>query len=151
MHNAPSVTYPVGRFAWAGGILLFLWLVACSVVLTAVYVSGIDSNDWRVALTVVALLWGGGAAHSFWRQLPVQGLLRWDGHHWWLPGVTEDSVDLQVHWQGQRQLLIGLSTSSTPMRWLWLSAADDPILWEALRRAVYSRPVRLAQQDAATP
>ena len=141
MYNAPSVAYPVGRCAFAKGLLgvLVLWMVA-ALSLWAWQQS--VTWPWCVALAsgLVCLGWG-------WRCVFSTGVsLVWDGQVWCL--LERGGVNLQlgtpvcVALDMQHTLLLQwlpASASSVAMgRWLWLSHSTDPVNWQNLRRALYS-------------
>ena len=136
MHAAPSVTYPVGRSAFA--LRLAAFLVACG--LAACVAWSVQSSwGWRQAAGWGAVLACGALAWQGWRRSPT-GVLRWDGLQWSLeegarvdPGQAGLALDLQ------QRLLLRWRPQHGPARWLWLERASDASHWEALRRAVYSR------------
>lgn len=149
MQGAPSVSYPVGRSALAGGICLLAWTagaVACVWWLAA------GVTGWRAALAVVTVaVTGAWAVWSWWHQ-PV-GELAWDGAAWDLRaarraqgegGAVHVVLDLQrlllVRWQGPAAGC-----------WLWLERRRAPARWDALRRGVYSRAERDALSGAEPP
>lgn len=137
MHDAPSVTCPVGRSVWAALIVALLWLAGAAVV-------GLWSAQPQVTAWRVALAWGAvgcGAlvsAWSIWRAR--EGVLAWDGEAWsWsrrgaapAAGRVRPGLDLQrvllVRWDG-----------GTSGCWLWLERRRCGARWDDVRRAVYSR------------
>lgn len=150
MHDAPSVSYPVGRPLFAG--LLAGILGSAGAAATLLWAFEADTPGWRHALAALAVLVTGAFALLSWLRSP-SGDLHWDGAGWTVSdcvgaGSVEVALDLQqrllVHWQGQ-----GFS------RWLWLERQRCPQRWPDLRRAVYSRarPQALppARPPAATP
>jgi toxin CptA len=137
MHAAPSVTYPVGRSAFALRLYAVSALAGLAVALAWTVQS--VTFGWRQALALVAVAACGGLAFASWRRSPA-GALRWDGAGWTFEqggeaddGHPEIALDLQnrllLRWQGQ----------AGRVRWLWLERVHDAAHWEALRRAVYSR------------
>jgi toxin CptA len=148
MHNAPSVSYPVGRSRFMGWLALLLWLAGLSAMLAWVpaHLRPIPWPTGLVLLGMAAL--GVWVAWVWWRQ-PC-GILRWDGQHWLWQGqalsagaVPAVVLDLQhvvlLHWP---------SASAGP--WLWLEGRQDPQQWRALRRAVYSRAIAPVTEPAGT-
>jgi len=137
MHAAPSVTYPVGRSLFAGG--LYGLAAAAGVAVAVVWSAQADAPGWRQALALASVLACGGFALRAWWRSP-SGVLRWDGSGWsWeeggcvAPGHPETALDLQ------NRLLLRWRPGSGRVRWLWLERARAPAHWDALRRAVYSR------------
>jgi hypothetical protein len=146
MHNAPSVKYPVGRSAWAGALLLCLWLAGLGVV--ALW-SWVDPAPGRRQALGLALAAGVGAwAAWHWRHLP-RGELGWDGAAWAWDGEAgtggiEVALDLQVAMLLRRP---GQGQGA----WLWLERGAAPAHWSDIRRAVYSRANPDAPQRAEPP
>ena len=137
MHSAPSVSYPVGRSAFAGRLLAGFG--ALGIAAAAAWTVQSSSFGWRPALGWACALACAGFALGAWWRSPF-GVLHWDGAAWqWqdgagmAPGGLECALDLQsrmlLRWQGE---------GGAP-RWLWVERKAAPSHWEALRRAVYSR------------
>lgn len=155
MINAPSVTYPVGRFPWAGRLLPGLWLsgvfVACG------WAAGSAPSAWRLACIVVSIVVMGGFAAWSWQRTPVgdlawkDGQWRWEGDGEGLTGAVECCLDLQT------SMLVRFEAHGTTRRavWLMLARANHPAKWNDLRRAVYSRaripPSPASESAAANP
>ncbi len=150
MHNAPSVTYPVGRCAVHGavlaglsglGLLALAWLAA----------------GWPAARAV--WLWGGGLVWLSWSALALLvwwrspgGQLQWDARAapaaampgaraggWRWHGIGDVAPDLErVEWvlDAQKVLLLRLHPRAMRARWVWLEARRDPGRWDDLRRAL---------------
>jgi toxin CptA len=146
MHTPPSVTYPVGRSAFAARAAALLVLSGLA---AAVVFSFLSAPGWRPFAAYGAVAASAALCWLAWLRSPV-GLLLWDGSGWsWNEGRTsvtgqpEVALDLQsrllLRWRGERGT-----------RWLWLERASDLSHWDALRRAVYSRastPVPAAGQQ----
>jgi hypothetical protein len=137
MHAAPSVSYPVGRSAFAGALVALLLAGALAAVLAFTAQPG--ASGWRQAVAWAALAGCGLVAALAWLH-SARGLLQWDGLAWqWeeggsvTPGQPEIALDLQS------RLLLRWRAESGRARWLWLERTSAPSHWEALRRAVYSR------------
>ena len=144
MHNAPSVTYPVGRLLLERAFTLALAGLALAATFTLVL-----SQPWgwgpALCLSSVLLAW---AIQR--RARPLSGgHLAWDGQAWWL---SRDAVDqagrVRVEWDLQGFLLLRFeplneSVSRRPWavggQWVWLARQADPATWADLRRAVYCR------------
>ena len=137
MHAAPSVSYPVGRSAFALGLAAAL--AALGALVAAAWLLESAQAGWRHALAAAAVAAGGAGALVAWWRSPA-GLLHWDGAAWnWeegrelRPGHPEIALDLQ------NRLLLRWQAEAGRARWLWVERARAPAHWEALRRAVYSR------------
>ena len=146
MHNAPSVSYPVGRPLFAGLLAAGLWSAGAAACLVWTFRS--DAAGWRQAAAAVALAVTGLWALMAWLR-SARGELRWDGAGWTAPGdgaagVPEVALDLQhlllVRWQAPRS-----------GGWIWLERRRCPPRWPDLRRAVYSRARPQALPPGGTP
>ena len=133
MHAAPSVSYPVGRSAFAGALHAAVFLLALAA--TSAWALAADAPGWRHALAGLAVLACGTFAFVRWVGSPA-GVLRWDGAGWqWQEraGNAIAALDLQsrllLRWRGEEGVT----------HWLWIERESDSAHWEALRRAVYSR------------
>lgn len=139
MHHAPSVLYPVGRSRFLGALVGLL--AALGLATVAAY--GVSVGAWAptLAMALLAVL-AGGLALRWWRHLPG-GLLQFEGGLWhWSPdltGHTEPLSALSLHLDGQAVLLLQGRRPGRPPLWLWAERATDPLRWDDLRRAVYSR------------
>ncbi|HSV53252.1 MAG TPA: hypothetical protein VLJ57_14130 [Burkholderiaceae bacterium] len=138
MHNAPAVTYPVGRSRLFGCLLAAFWLLG------AVSIAGwclLSPNwTWKQGFGVFCLaLCGMCAARSWWRM--GTGELCWDGQnwHWASPSRPATSGQLAVHLDLQRHMLLRLKTAGGVSHWCWAEQFRRPERWPDLRRAVYSR------------
>jgi len=140
MHNAPSVTYPVGRSRKARSIEMSLLAAgACAVVLFALQVQG---AGWHKA--ALALSWGAAlAATLLARRRPAVAQARWDAPLWTLGGsrgeIILGAAQAHVHLDLQWLLLAQLTDASGASRWLWFDRAADPSRWLAVRRALYAQ------------
>jgi len=137
MHNAPSVTYPVGRCSFQRWVFL-VWL-SLSVVLLGLWAWQQTPGAWwgiACAFLVGAVLLG-------WRDMALSPeCLHWDSRmgHWrvdaasGVPGEVQVVLDLQnlliLQWQP-------LSDTLFARRCLWLSRTRSPDKWLHVRRAVY--------------
>lgn len=138
MHNAPSVSFPVGRSRFPG------WIVASVALLAAVVWVGWVMQTQPEPLLRWALggVWAASVALAVqgWRQRP-RGMLHWDGSVWrWapqqgpeVPGQLTCALDLQS------RLWVSHRTRRGPVRWFWLSRSDDASAWNDLRRALFAR------------
>lgn len=138
MHNAPSVSFPVGRSRFQGQLIG--WLVGLGVLTVFAWCAQAENLGWRhwfaASLCLTTATWSGW---SWWRT-PI-GSVSWDGVVWrWTTGarsvvvVPEPALDLQV------AILLRLPvTADTGVNWLWLERTSNSPRWMALRRAIYSR------------
>ena len=141
MHAAPSVSYPVGRSRFAGGLLALAWLLGAAAILA--WVLSTPLPGWRQALAGAVLAGCGLAALAGWLRSPA-GTLAWDGGGWrWEraadgeAGQAELALDLQA-----RMLLRWVPAQGGARwrtRWIWVERDAAVSHWDALRRAVYSR------------
>jgi hypothetical protein len=147
MHDAPSVTYPVGRSRFALAFILMAWLLGAAAGAAWAWQAG--APGWRHAAVALALGVTGAVALWHWWRSPA-GELAWAGGWTWhgRAGCVAPALDVQA------VVLLRWQDSSTT-QWLWLERARCPERWSGLRRAVYSRanPDALpgAQPPAATP
>ena len=141
MHNAPSVSYPVGRCAFQRGCFACLLFCACSVLGAWLALQPLQSTMVLSAVCVwVASLRG-------WKSLQDIGTLSWDGQVWCLHdrgGQREDELGvLQVALDVQQALLLRWQPTSDTLHakpvWLWLGAEQARERWQDLRCAVYQR------------
>jgi toxin CptA len=137
MHAAPSVTYPVGRSAFAAQAQACAALAGLAA--TCAWAWQSDAFGWRQALAFAAVAACSALALAAWRRAPA-GMLRWDGLAWTSEhggsvGAGRPDVALDL----QSRLLLRWSADGGGTRWYWVERLSDPAHWEALRRAVYSR------------
>ncbi|WP_310626046.1 hypothetical protein [Limnohabitans sp.] len=139
MHNAPSVSYPVGRCAFQRTCFAGLLLGACLVL--GVWLSQQTLGGAMilgVLCALVASVWG-------WKSLQHRGTLSWNGQVWCLHdrgGDLEDALGvLQVALDVQQALLLRWQPTSDTLHakpiWLWFGAEHARGRWQDLRRAVY--------------
>ena len=149
LHNAPRVSYPVGRSSFYAGLLGTVWLTGVALVLVwAVQSDGLNLRHVAISLLLFAL--GSFAAWS-WHQ-SVQGVLIWDGQCWaWIslqatepiPVALECHLDLQV-----RVLLYVRALDGSLGHWVWWERHQNPVRWMDARRALFSHVRRPAPQAA---
>ena len=134
MHNAPSVSYPVGRPRLAGLLAAAIWLAGAAA--TLLWLHQTDAPGWRQGLACGAVLGAGAWALTCWIRSPV-GELRWDGADWTgPPGCCGNSLDVALDLQ---HVLLVCRRAPGSVQWLWLERTRCPHRWLELRRAVYSR------------
>jgi len=150
MHNAPAVTYPVGRSSIQGALGLVIWLLGVAVI-TAWAMTSPDVGLLTVAygLSLLAAVWAAIA----WKR-SAAGELQWNCETWQLHlcdrtagGHPMVALDLQG------SLLLRWRADHGAEGWLWLDRASALARWDDLRRAVYSRAIADAPPSsrAATP
>jgi toxin CptA len=141
MHNAPSVSYPVGRCAFQRVLYLALLAVTLAVLLAWALNQGFTPFWWAAA--VVALM-GGFLGARAWR---FTAILTWSGQTWCLHDQSQNRPDVfggvEVVLDSQKTLLLRWAPTSdtllTSPAWLWLSAERSSARWHDLRCAVYQR------------
>ena len=176
MHNAPAVSFPVGRSRFQAGFLSGLWLAGAAVCIY--WASVMDAVGWRHALAGAMPVAAGAAAWLSWRHR-AGGCLRWDGQCWWLdvaaegqpaaasasaPGVRSGGTGaatvagietgvsaLSLHLDLQGFLLLKLRLADGTVRWLWLDRGADLAQWQALRRAIHANVENAASPRVADP
>jgi hypothetical protein len=153
LHNAPAVSYPLGRSRFLGYLLLLGWLIAAGVTLCWWRASALA--DFRPLLGCAALLLAAWVMLTGWQRAPA-GRLQWDGQRWrWESEVYRSGTALEppvVVLDVQWALLLRLNNQAGAVWWLWAerSAQRYPaVQWLDLRRAVYakSRPASLQGSD----
>ena len=149
MHNAPTVSYPLGRSAWLGAPLVVLWLAGVAAL--AIWCASVDALSWRQGLDLALWLLLGGWSWRAWRG-QVQGELSWTGMHWLLlrdpSAPCEGMVSVQLDLQ--HLLLLRFTPVTGPACWLLPLRATQPQRWQDLRRAVYSRARTSGAQASAS-
>ena len=145
MHNAPSVVFPVGRFAWASHqVMLLAALVVCALVLAYGF-AAVPATlfPWLALACVLTALGSACLSRIEWLH---EGALAWDGQDWQCQSATglEGPVQLQLVWDGGWFMLVSLTPRgswSEPwfVRHALLRCSDMPPRWHGFRCAVYSR------------
>ena len=141
MHNAPSVSYPVGRCAFQRGLYAFFIVLTSAVLWAWAFDQGLTAA-WCLAVTAAAL-----GAFFGWRALGHVGTLTWDGQVWCLhdqPAGYEDALgEVRVALDVQKALLLHWQPASDTLhakpQWLWLGWQKSDNRWQDVRRAVYQR------------
>ena len=143
MHNAPSVSYPVGRCAFQR------WLYAFFVVLTSAVFLAWALNQGLTLVWCVAVVAATLGAFLGWGALGQAGTLTWDGQVWCLHDLNqgqghEDALgEVRVALDVQKALLLRWQPASDTLNakplWLWLGSQGASHDWQNLRRAVYQR------------
>jgi len=147
MHNAPAVSFPVGRSRFYAAVVVGVLSVSASTLV--LWAAQADALVLRHM--VAALLWlisSVGVVRT-WRQAPV-GVLHWDGQVWtWRCGDDDKHLDrvVDVVLDVQSALLLRLSAQAQSI-WVWPEQQMAPLHWLALRRAVFAPQSSAASQDA---
>jgi hypothetical protein len=141
MHNAPSVSYPVGRCAFQAWLFVGLTLLTAAVLLA-----------WALHQGLGFVWWGAATACAIAVYLGLQALryaatLTWDGQVWYLHDQSSGQVDtlgkVHVTLDVQKALLLRWLPASDTLQakpqWLWLALQASDNRWQDLRRAVYQR------------
>ncbi len=124
MHNAPSVSYPVGRCAFQRWLYAIFTLLTSAVLLVWALNQHV-SWVWCFAAFTAAL-----GAFMGWCALNHAGTLTWDGQVWCLhdqnPACEDALGRVQVALDMQRALLLRWQPTSETLSakpsWLWLGA-----------------------------
>ena len=157
LHNAPPVTYPLGRSRFLGSVLALAWLTTLG--LTGLWQLGSPLGDLFPLLSFILLLVSGWTLTQGWLRSPA-GRLAWDGQFWrWESENYQGSSVLQapvVVIDVQFGMLLRLQNQAGASWWLWAEKVRRQTLWQDLRRAVHAHPKdSLASQrldiDAAAP
>ena len=139
MHNAPAVSFPVGRSRIQPWFLGGAWLVGAAV--CGYWVSVMDVTGWRFGLAVVAPVAVGLVALASWTgsKHPMDARLHWDGECWRLETAAASLAGhVATHFDFQAFLLLCIRFEQGGVRWLWLEKSAEVSLWHALRRAVHA-------------
>ena len=141
MHNAPSVSYPVGRCAFQRQLYLLL-VLATLAVLGAWSLNQSFTRVWWAAVWLAVI---GGVLGAL--SLRFVATLSWSGQHWCLHDQSGKKPDVlgevEVILDTQKTLLLRWQPTSdklpTSFVWLWLGAELPSSRWQELRCAVYQR------------
>ena len=96
MHNAPAVSFPVGRSRFQACCLLGVWVAGAAVCMY--WASVMDVVGWRHALALVMPVAAGAAAWWSWRHR-ASGRLHWDGQYWRLDAAASAKAITAAAWQ----------------------------------------------------
>lgn len=149
-HNAPSVSYPLGRSHWQAWVLSGFWLAAA--LLIGAWILATQHLGWRQLAGVVAVIGSGLAAYYGWKNSPV-GNLGWDGQVWrwdgpgYQAGIAE--YELVAAADFKNVMLLRIENQAHAKLWLWAERRAFPAHWLDLRRAVFSH--RRASQGVGSP
>ena len=136
MHNAPTVSFPVGRSPLQGGVLVLLAGLGCLAVV--IWCMGSDGLDWRHGTAAGACVAISASVVWSWWHTSI-GSISWDGVAWhWAVGVRSVRVLPETVLDLQTALLLRLQMAEDRgVAWVWLDRASSPARWMALRRAIY--------------
>jgi hypothetical protein len=139
MHNAPAVSYPVGRSR-------FQMLFSSAVALLGLFASAawyvqVQSPGWPQWLMCLGAGLTAVGAYWQWRHA-VTGQLGWDASQWfWSESGRSVPVQMLVLADLQQALLLCLrGARGAGSLWVWVERDASPMRWQALRRAVHQRP-----------
>ncbi len=144
MHNAPSVSYPVGRCAFQRWLYALLVVLTLAVLLVWALNQGL-TLVWAAAASAALI-----GVYQGLQALRQAGTLTWDGQVWCLHDHSleyEDALgDTHVALDVQKALLLRWQPTSDTLHakplWLWLGSQGSDKHWQDLRRAVYQRTDR---------
>lgn len=146
MHNAPSVSFPVGRFVWGFRGLALVSLIMAFIALVIAWPTAYRV-EWAV---LIALAMAGQLAaigykmskepsgHLSWSTSTVkekEGIWTWrsDG-----PNQRPMAVELSLILTLKDHMLLVIRPKNCPSRLLCLSRAHAPQRWLSMRQAVWS-------------
>jgi toxin CptA len=138
-HDAPPVSYPLGRSVFQAIILAGFWLAG--LIATGVWVYAVRQPDWRIGVCLAWVMLAGAGAYRGWRNSPV-GHIAWDGQSWrwespgYQTGVAEQQLCVLADFQGV--MLLRIENQAKAGMWLWMERKSFPERWMDFRRAVYS-------------
>jgi len=138
MHNAPAVSYPMGRSRFHGFLVLLCAPVGALLLLAWSYQA--DDLQWLHALAAFIWLLTVVMAGWQWRRTPA-GKLVWGDAAWcWVVAGQSHRVTPEVTLDLQHLMLLRLvGRADRSVWWLWPERRADPLHWQALRRALFSR------------
>jgi len=145
MHNAPSVSYPVGRCAFQRRLLLAQTVLSLLLMLGWALTQPVTWAWLGVSVVLAAMTF------LQWRTTGSQSrTLLWSDSVWLIqPTSMPLSTTAARHcvgavkpvFDGQSTLLLRWQSTSDRLgsgrRWLWLDQSSSPSQWLDLRRAVY--------------
>jgi hypothetical protein len=138
MHNAPAVSYPVGRSRFQGWLLSVLSLLG--LVATIVWFTQADAVGWRQWLMLLGATLTLLGAWWQW-QHAVTGQLAWDGVVWtWSEAQANLLVQLTLTDVQRAMLLLLSGAQDNSRRWIWVDRDASLTRWLPLRRAVHQHP-----------
>ena len=148
MHNAPAVSYPVGRSHFQKVLLL-------AVVLAGAFT---QIAWWLLSLGHGAghglgfLLWLVFGVWAFWAVWHTpQRQLVWDGQDWRLhSGALSQLVTPRVILDSQHSMLVYLRPHTGLSEWVWPEQKMQPERWLALRRALFNPVSHVTHPDASS-
>jgi hypothetical protein len=139
MHNAPAVSYPVGRSRFQAQ--LFSAVSLAGLLASAGWFAQVQTPGWQQWLMLFGAVMTAMGAYWQWRQTVVGQLTR-EGSSWsWTESDASVSVQLVLIVDVQQAMLLLLrGVRSARGIWIWVERDASPTRWLALRRAAYQRP-----------
>ena len=138
-HDAPPVTYPLGRSVFQASVLAGFWLAG--LIAAGAWAYLVRQPDWRIGVCVASVVVAGMAAYRGWKNSPA-GSIAWDGQSWrwespgYQTGVAEQQLSVLADFQGV--MLLRIENHAKAGMWLWVERKSFPERWMDFRRAVYS-------------
>lgn len=136
MHNAPAVSYPVGRSRFHAVLICCASFIGAAALLAW----AIQTDQTHAKQTGAGLVWllSSAWAAFAWRRTPT-GVLQFTGDVWnWTSPAGAQPVTIDLALDLQRTLLVVARGTQSRARWLWLEQGLLPQRWIHLRRAVYA-------------
>jgi hypothetical protein len=147
MHNAPAVSYPVGRSRFHGFLLVLVGL--CGAVGGLVWNHQVHPVGWLQWFYVVTLALTCFAAGRVSLRKP-KGSLQWNGQAWsWICGQRSNSGALTAHLDLPFCTALSLRTDVGTRIWLWPERRIEAVRWNGLRQAVFSRGASASEQNSS--
>lgn len=149
MHNAPAVSYPVGRSRYQVQILCVLAFIG--LLAAGAWRTQAQTPDWRQGLMLSGAALTGLGAIWHWRHAPT-GQLSWSGSSWqWgagSRGAMQARVVVVVDLQRTMLSMLGVGGNAQKKVWMWVERDANPARRMGFRSAVYQNP--RVEQDSLT-
>ena len=135
-HHPPAVSITVRPPVWLPFVLICVWLLGLTAALAFMM---LQTNLWQRIAVLASSVLSGWWAWQYLQAIPG-GRLHWDGRAWFWTNFDAVPVEkLVVMLDGQQYVLLRLQSQRGQVDWLWLHAAQYPMVWWDVRRAlVYS-------------
>ncbi len=137
MHNAPAVSYPVGRSHFEG--LLIAVVGSAGLLVTMTWIWQVQQFGVGQVLGLTACLFSTSLTFWRWWHTP-SGRLTWDGKAWtWTSDATSLAVSPVVIIDVQSVMLLFLKQHPGSDIWLWPERKKFPQRWLTLRRSLFNQ------------